>query len=235
MCAIPGLVHAQADFRVLGHEVQIHGFLSEGFAYSDHNNYLTMPTSRGSFFTEAGVSVSWRITDRLRVGAQVYDRYIGQLGKGKVYLDWALIDYRLKDWIGFRAGKVKTSLGLYSDTQDQEFLHTWALLPQSLYPVDLRSVNIGHIGGTVYGNVSVRRAGSLAYEAFGGAIPVDRRGGYLYGIEAQGGHVTSIVRGRTAGLDLRWNTPVSGLMAGTSIVYNHRGFNGTFGDSPAPL
>ena len=42
--------------------------------------------------------------------------------------------------MGFREGRVKTSLGLYNDTQDQEFLHTWALLPQSLYPADLRSV-----------------------------------------------------------------------------------------------
>ena len=95
-----------------------------------------------------------KMTIKLRVGAQVYDRYIGELGKGRVYLDWALADYRLKDWLGFRGGKIKTSLGLYTDTQDQAFLHTWALLPQSVYPADLRSVSVAHVGGDIYGHIS---------------------------------------------------------------------------------
>ena len=132
--------------KIGGREVQIHGYLSEGFASSTDNNYLRMDTSQGSFFTEAGLNVSSQITNKLRVGAQVYDRYIGELGKGRVYLDWAFADYRLKDWIGFRGGKIKTPLGLYTDTQDQAFLHTWALLPQSVYPVDLRSVTRGARG-----------------------------------------------------------------------------------------
>jgi len=51
--------------------------------------------------------------------------------------------------MGFRAGKVKTALGLYNDTQDAESLHTWALLPQALYPTDLRTSLIAHTGGDV--------------------------------------------------------------------------------------
>jgi hypothetical protein len=235
MYGVPCLLNAQFDFNVAGRQVQIHGSLSEGFAYSNDNNYLTMNTSRGSFFTEGGLSASSQITDKLRVGVQVYDRYIGQLGKGKVYLDWALVDYRWKDWIGFRAGKVKTSLGLFTDTQDQEFLHTWALLPQSLYPVDLRSVSIAHVGGDIYGNINIKRGGSLSYVAFGGSVPADPRGGYLYGIEAVGAKLSTSVMGRSAGFDLRWSTPISGLMVGTSLVYNHINFSGTLGASPLPL
>ena len=229
---LPCLLPAQVDFPVAGRQVQIHGFFSEGFADSNNNNYLRMDTSRGSFFTEAGLSVSSQVTDKFRVGAQVYERYIGELGRGKVYLDWALADYHWKDWIGFRAGKIKTSLGLYNDTQDQEFLHTWALLPQSLYPVDLRSVSIAHVGGDVYGNVSLKRAGSLSYDAFAGTIPFDPRGGYLYGLQAQGANLKSIVTGRQTGFDLRWSTPLTGLTAGTSLAYTDRSFNGTLGLSP---
>ena len=126
-CLVPALLHAQVSVTVGGREVQIHGYLSEGAAASTDNNYLRMNTSQGSLFTEAGLNVSSQISDKFRVGAQVYDRYIGELGKGRVYLDWAFADYHLKDWIGFRAGKIKTPLGLYNDTQDQEFLHTWAV------------------------------------------------------------------------------------------------------------
>ena len=104
-CLVPALLHAQVGLTVSGREVQIHGFLSEGFASSTDNNYLRMDTSEGSFFTEAGLNVSSQMTDKLRVGAQVYERYIGELGKGRVYLDWAFADYRLKDWMGFRGGK----------------------------------------------------------------------------------------------------------------------------------
>ena len=232
---VPGLVQAQFNFQAAGRPVQIHGSLAEGFAYSNDNNYLRMDTSRGSFFTEGSVNASSQITDKLHVGVQVYDRYIGQLGKGKVYLDWAFADYRWRDWIGFRAGKIKPPLGLYNDTQDQEFLHTWAWLPQALYPVDLRSVSIAHTGGDIYGNIPLRRGGSLAYDAFGGSIPNDPRGGYLYGVQALGGRNLTGVGGRMAGFDLRWATPISGLMLGTSLVFNHRNFSGTLGASPRPL
>src|SRR5258706_13721361 len=109
---IPVLLHAQADFQVAERQVQIHGSISEGFAYSNDNNYLRMDTSRGSFFTEGGLSASSQITDKFHVGLQVYDRYIGELGKGKMSLDWGFGDYHWKDWMGFRGGKIKTPLGL---------------------------------------------------------------------------------------------------------------------------
>src|SRR5262249_18498204 len=133
--AAPGLVHAQ--FSVAGRQVQVHGFGSQGFAYSDNNNFLSMQTSSGSAaMTDGGVNASVRLTDRFRVGAQLYISNIGDMGQWHPQLDWAVGDYRFKDWFGVRGGRVKTSLGLYNDTQDMEFLHTWALLPQSLYPVD---------------------------------------------------------------------------------------------------
>jgi hypothetical protein len=45
ICAtVPIGLRAQ-QFNVGGHPVQYHAFASQGFAYSDVNNYLTMPTS----------------------------------------------------------------------------------------------------------------------------------------------------------------------------------------------
>jgi hypothetical protein len=194
-----------------------------------------MKTSQGSPFMESGATVSSQITNQVRVGAQLYDRYFGELGKGRVYLDWAFADYRLKDWIGFRAGKVKTPLGLYTDTQDQAFLHTWALLPQSVYPIDWRAVSVAHVGGDIYGAISTGHGGSLSYTGFAGSMSDDPRGGFLYGIEAQGGRLTSDVMGSMRGFDLRWDSPIAGLMMGGSMVFNHRNFNGFLGLAPVPL
>lgn len=212
--------------------VQIHGFFSQGFAISDHNNYLTMQTSRGTAkMTDGGMNLTWQIKDNLRVGVQAYDRYIGDLGKGKVTLDWALIDYRLRDWIGFRAGKVKTPIGLFNDSQDQEFLYTWALLPQSVYPLDLREMTSAHTGFDIYGTIDLRKRGFLTYQAYAGQLPSNYRTGFLYGIEDSGFRNVTY-SARTTGYDLRWVSPVSGLMAGISQSFTQREFDGELVQAP---
>jgi len=151
MCLCAGQVGLQAqEFKLFDRTVQMHGFASQGFVYTDQNNWLTTHSSRGSgAFTDFGVNVSTQVTDRLRIGAQVYDRNLGNLGEWHPSLDWAFADYRFKPWFGIRGGKVKTVLGLYNDTQDLDFLHTFALLPQSVYPTDLRDATIAHLGGDI--------------------------------------------------------------------------------------
>lgn len=231
----PGLLHGQFNFRVAGREAQVHSFASQGFLYSNDNNYLTMETSKGSLaFTDFGANISMSITDKFRVGAQIYDRNVGELGNWRPTLDWATADYRFKDWFGVRGGKVKTVMGLYNDAQDLNFLHTWALMPSSVYPVDVRGDNIAHIGADVYGNIGLKKLGGLSYTAYAGRIPNDMQGGFVYGITNQamantpqgrrlvpvGG--TSLQRqidsygGPAYGADLRWNTPLKGFTAGVS-------------------
>jgi hypothetical protein len=206
------------SFNLFDKSIQFHGFIAEGFAASNQNNYLTMDTSKGTFaMTDGGVNVSSQLSDHLRVGAQVYDRSIGQLGKWHPVLDWAVVDYKFKDWFGIRGGKVKTTLGLYNDTQDTESLHTWAILPQATYSLDLRATNIAHTGGDVYGNISLRKAGSVAYTGYAGLRSFDPYGGYYYFSEAAGFNIEQI-SGHTEGFDVRWNTPISGLVVGTSWV-----------------
>jgi hypothetical protein len=230
----PGLVYAQFDFHLAGRDVQVHSFASQGFAYSNDNNYLTMKTSQGSSaLTDFGFNVSTQLTDNLRVGAQLYDRNVGQLGNWRPDLDWALVDYRFKDWFGVRGGKVKTVVGLYNDTQDMEFLHTWALMPQSVYPVDVRGDSIAHIGGDIYGNISLKKLGTFSYTLYGGKRPNDPEGGYLFGLSTSSRvtnpdgsfkYVTSATKtidyygGPVFGADLRWTTPLKGLLVGASYM-----------------
>jgi hypothetical protein len=208
------LINAQVSFDVAGRPLQIHGFFSQGFLASDQNNYLTTNSSRGSFeFTDFGVNASIPLTDHFRVGAQAYDRSVGNLGAWHPQLDWAVGDYRFKDWFGIRGGVVKTVFGLHNDTQDMEFLHTSALLPQSIYPTDLRDALIRHRGGDVYGVIPLRRLGSLAYTGFAGFRADTRYGGYIYLLEDVGIFMNQY-GGLQYGVDLKWNTPLKGLLFG---------------------
>jgi hypothetical protein len=217
------------DFKLDGSEVQIHGFASQGLIYTDHNNWLTMHTSQGSgAFTDFGANVSMQVTDKLRLGAQVYDRNLGNLGEWHPSVDWALVDYRFKPWFGIRAGKVKTTLGLYNDTQDLDFLRTFVLLPQSIYPTDIRDATIAHIGGDIYGTVSLSHGlGDLFYTAYAGHRSDSIYSGYAYLASQYDVHY-SRYGGLQYGGDLRWNTPLRGLLIGVSRMNEDLTGNATF-------
>jgi hypothetical protein len=215
-CGSQLTVHAQ-EFKLFARTVQVHGFMSQGFVYTNENNWLTMNTSQGSAaYTDFGLNMSTALSEKLRVGAQVYDRNLGQLGQYHPSLDWAVVDYRFTSWFGVRGGKVKTTLGLYTDTQDLDFLRVFALLPQSIYPTDLRDSSIAHLGGDIYGNIALRhRLGDLAYTAFAGHRSDSRYSGYTY-LLAQYATYFSRIGGLQYGGDLRWNTPLKGMLIGAS-------------------
>jgi hypothetical protein len=216
--AAASTAQAQSSFKVGEKEVQVHGSIQQGFAVSDTNNFLTMKTSEGSgAMTDGAFNLSSQVTRKLRVGGQIYSRNIGELSNGQLQMDWLFADYKFNDYVGVRAGKVKTALGLFNDTQDMEFLYTWAMLPQGVYPLDLRGVSIAHRGADVYGKVPAGKAGAVEYTAYFGEFPDDTRGGYRYGLEDQGMRFSEKANKHGYGADLRWRTPVDGLMAGYSF------------------
>jgi hypothetical protein len=214
-------VEAQ-EFKFLDRKVQVHGFASQGFVYTGENNWLSMHTSQGSAaFTDFGVNVSSEIAEKLRVGAQFYDRNIGEIGRWRPEVDWAFADYRFKPWLGFRGGKIKTAIGLYNDTQDLDLLQTWAVLPQSIDPLDLRSSTISHVGGDLYGAIKPRKnLGTISYTAYAGQRPQDPQGGFVLGL-ASVGLTLHAYGGWVQGEDLRWDTPVKGLLVGASLMNQH--------------
>jgi len=217
VCALPMGLHAQ-DFKVFDRDVQIHGFASQGFVHTNDNNWLTMETSNfgSGEFTDFGANVSSQITDNFRVGAQIYDRNLGGIGKWYPSLDWAYGQYKFKPWFGIRGGRVKTVLGLYNDTQDLDFLHPFALLPQGIYSVDVRDSTIAHDGGDVFGDIRLgSKWGSLAYTAYAGHRSNSTHGGVAY-LEDSDGLAFKSLAGLQYGADLRWQTPLKGLLIGVS-------------------
>lgn len=112
-------------------------------------------------------------------------------------------------------------MGLHNDTQDLDFLHPWAILPQSIYPLDLRGGTMSHVGGDLYGDMHIaKKLGQLSYTAYAGQRPEDPYGGFVLGLASVGLTMHSY-GGWVQGEDLRWTTPLSGLMVGASMATHH--------------
>ena len=235
-CVCVGAMALRAqEVRLFDRNIQFHGFASQGFVHTDENNWLTMETANvgSGEFTDFGANASTAITDKLRVGAQIYDRNVGQLGSWHPELDWAYADFKFKPWLGFRGGKVKTVLGLFNDTQDLDFLHTFALLPQGVYSTDMRDSTLSHIGGDVYGTFTLdKRLGKLSYTGYVGDHLESTHGGYPYLLQIHGIYINHS-SGLTFGGDLRWTTPAKGLLVGVSYEDNHLRNTGNLNPSVA--
>ena len=200
--------------ELLWRRFQVHGTFSQGFIYGSGNNYLSMDTNGGSAkWSDGAVNVRTALRDNLSVGAQVHSYFMGELGRGTAQLDWAFADYRVKEWLGFRGGKLKAPLGLFGEIEDTDTLYNWALLPQSMYEAEFRSFNVPVVGGEVYSSFRVGRS-RFTLQMLGGRRSVAGNDGapalawQLYGIEL--GSDT----GYTYGADLKWETPIRGLTAG---------------------
>lgn len=198
--------------------IEIHGFATQDFLYSSHNNYLSMNSNSGSLqWTDGAVSVTDSVTDKLRIGIELHVDQLGQLGGPNFKVDWGSGDYRVSDYLGFRAGKVKTVLGLFNDSQDVNPLFLWILLPQSTYPIDNESFFLSHLGGEVYGEIPLGdRVGTLRYSGYVGNNSLDLNGGYLKQLAELGLVFNTAPAGTTYGGDLRWKAPSTRLTVGGS-------------------
>jgi len=198
--------------------IVVHGFVSQGFLFSSRNNYLSMKSSDGSpQWTDGAVNISDSLADNLRVGIQLHMYQLGEFGGSNVQVDWASGDYRVKDHFGIRAGKVKTVWGLFNDSQDVDAIFLWILLPQGSYSIDHKSFYLGHVGGDVYGDISLgKRAGELHYDGYAGQATVDLNDGYIKQFAESGLVFTNSLGGKTYGGDLQWETPLKGLTIGSS-------------------
>jgi hypothetical protein len=215
LCVGAGVLFAQ-DLS----DIQVHGFVTQGFLYSSHNNLYTMETSAGSArWTDAAVSFNDVLSDKLRVGVQLHVYQFGELGGPNLQIDWATGDYRASDKMRFVAGKVKTVYGLFNDSQDVDTVHLWTLLPESIYPTDNKSFTLAHYGADFYGAASLgKHWGSLSYRGFGGYRSLDLNGGYAKQIGTAIGSSFTSGGGNVFGGDVRWKTPLKGLLVGVSAI-----------------
>jgi hypothetical protein len=207
-------------YQSLLSRVHLAGFVSQGGFVSTANDYIGN-SSRGSLkFFEAGINVSVDLTDNLRAGMQFVSRSVGDLSEEVPRLDWALLDYRFRKWLGLRAGVIKMPLGLYNEYVSIDASRTAILLPQSVYPLRNRDALISHTGFAVYGNVSLAKAGALDYQAWLGTLTIPRSA-----LELSGGTLSSVDTRYVAGGRLFWLPPVEGLRVGATYMRASVDFN----------
>jgi hypothetical protein len=186
----------------------VHAFVSQGFMYSTANNYLA-DSGRGSFeFTEVGLNFTKNISDRLRVGMQLFMRDLGPIGNYKPQFDWFYLDYRFFEWLGLRAGRTKIPFGLYNEFNDIDAGRLPILLPQSMYPTTARDYLLAQTGAEVYGLLHLGALGSLDYRAYGGTIYIDT---------ASNQSIKELRIPYNVGGRLMWSTPLDGLQLGGTV------------------
>lgn len=203
--------------------ITLHGFVSQGAFVSTENDYLGH-SERGSFeFLEAAVNVSSEVTDRLRIGAQLFTRDLGPIGNYTLSLDWAYLDYRLRDWLGLRAGRIKIPFGLYNEFIDVDAARLQILPPQSVYSTRNRDILLAHTGFSVYGSSALGAAGALDYHAYAGALFVDPNSNALVVVGPV--ELDAVDTKYVAGGQLFWRTPLTGLRVGGSLLHSNLAFH----------
>lgn len=137
---------------------QVHGFASQAFITTSHNDFFGTSSDNGSFgFSELGLNASVRAQSKLQFAGQLLSRRAGAGNSGEIQLDYLLTDYRSISReqfdLGFRIGRIKNPLGLYNETRDVAFTRPGLILPQSIYFDRTRNIALSADGVHIYSEI----------------------------------------------------------------------------------
>jgi len=141
--------------NLMGSELQLHGFLSQGAVITSDNNFLGQSNKQVSpDFREIGVNASLRPTSDVQLSAGLLSHTAGATDNGELRLDYGLIDWTISSSEqgrgGIRLGRVKNAYGLYNKTRDVPFTRPSILLPQSIYFERTRNLTVASDGAELY-------------------------------------------------------------------------------------
>ncbi|MCD4820193.1 MAG: hypothetical protein K8S23_16040 [Candidatus Cloacimonetes bacterium] len=198
--------------------IDIHGFVSQGYLQSSHNNFITS-TQDGTFkFNEIGLNFATDLSEKLHVGFQMLARDLDKEGFTPVNLDWAYGDYRWNDFLGLRMGLIKVPYGLYNEIRDIDFLRTNILMPQSIYNEGWRESVSSIEGGGIYGVIPLVGFGTMNYQVYSGLVklPEDGRMSKSVTLSIFEQDSQNIVEKQSNVANIQWETPLDGLKLGFS-------------------
>jgi hypothetical protein len=140
---------------LMGSELQLHGFLTQGMVTTSDNNFLGQSNKKASTdFREIGVNASLRPTSDVRLSAGLLSHKAGNTDNGEIRLDYGLVDWTISSNEqgrgGIRLGRVKNAYGLYNKTRDVAFTRPSILLPQSIYFERTRNLTVAADGAELY-------------------------------------------------------------------------------------
>lgn len=137
--------------------IQVHGFVSQGAAHTDANEVGgNSQDGLGLDMRELGVNVSYRPNGDWLFSGQALARWAGNTDDGGLRLDYAFADRTLASSeasrVGLQVGKVKNPYGLYNMTRDVAHTRPGILMPQSIYPDQMRDFFLAAPGISLYGS-----------------------------------------------------------------------------------
>lgn len=136
------------------------GFLAQGVALSDGNEYVGDSTDGSLDLYEFGLNGSIRPEPSWLISGQVLARRNGETDSGDLRLDYLFLDYAaVQDadrHAGIRIGRVKNPLGLYNEARDVIFTRPSISLPQSVYfeGFGFRDIFFSSDGLQLYGGIA---------------------------------------------------------------------------------
>ncbi|OMH32864.1 hypothetical protein BGP75_14470 [Motiliproteus sp. MSK22-1] len=146
---LPAHSYASSD---LDDSWQWSGFITQGWSISDRNNFFgNSSDSNGSFdFRELGINGIYSVSPQLRLSGQLLSRTAGKGEDGDVQVDYLFADWSFLQnndrQAGVRFGRLKNPIGFYNDTRDVSFTRPSIVLPQSIYPDQVRELELSSDG-----------------------------------------------------------------------------------------
>lgn len=203
-------------------DVDIHGFISQGYLQTSHNNYMA-ETDNGSFqFNEMGINFTTFATTDLKIGCQFFARDLGDIGNDEITVNWAFGEYTFRNWLRLRAGIIKYGWGFYSDLWDLDSMRTSIFLPTAVYNEWLRDDINRMKGGELFGSIDIGRAGLLEYQFQAGATPLSKDRGtakFITEINREGlKSISEIDSGNSYLGRLIWSLPMIGFRIGAMYI-----------------
>ncbi len=216
-------------------DVEIHGALSQGYIHSEGNNFVSGSEDCTSDFWEYGLNASIPIGERGRFGGQVFGRKFGSTGSD-VYLDWLVAEYSWRDWLRFRAGKLKVPYGLYGATRDIDSLRTEILLPQGVYIEYIRGSYNSAWSGSLSGYILTESMGGFDYSIQCGVRAMDEDSGEMERLVGSLGLTVDDIEEDTAlAASVIWYTPVQGLRVGGTWSWSEFSMTGMADSQFGPI
>jgi hypothetical protein len=153
-------------------DIMMHGFASQGYLKSSDNNYLGYSKEGSYEYNEIGVNFMVPVTDDLQFGIQLFSRDLGKYGNNELVVDWAILDYNVSQYLGFRAGKVKMPFGMRNRSRDVDNLRIPIILNQAVYLEGLRDLIVASYGFNAYGALPLGIMGELDYDFLLGTLEI---------------------------------------------------------------